>query len=401
MIDLKKHTSIALGYFFLVGLLGLFLRLFFVTSVPANYRYFVHAHSHIALLGWVYVGLTTLIYKLYFSDTKKAPIYRRIFWFTQITLLGMLATFPFQGYALFSIIFSTLFLVASYFFAWFVFKNIPEHFKKNWSFKCIKAALWYMIFSSIGPWALGGIMSTLGSTSIWYKLAIYFYLHFQYNGWFILTLIGVLFYFLEKHDLMPENNLLKRFYVLINSSIILTFFLSVLWTEPHFSYYLLAGAGAVFQVWAFFNLFRMLKERSSRLQKVFSPFTGFLLKLAAVFLVVKILMQLISAIPYFADLAFRYNDFVIGYLHWVFLGVISIALFAFLKATGLMRISRFVFGIYLTGFILSEILLFYRGSSLWLRLPFFEDHFITLLVVSSLLPISVGIILFRTILTKK
>lgn len=401
MIDLKKHTSIALGYFFLVGILGIFLRLFFVTSVPANYRYIVHAHSHIALLGWVYIGLITLIYKLYFTGTTKAPVYRRIFWFTQITLLGMLVTFPFQGYALFSIIFSTLFLIASYFFAWFVLKNIPKQFKKTWSYKCIVAALWYMILSSIGPWALGGIMSTLGSTSIWYKLAIYFYLHFQYNGWFILALVGVLFYFLEKHDLMPENKVLKKFYLLINSSIILSFFLSVLWTEPHVGYYLLAGAGAVLQVWAFFLLFEVLKAQSPRLKTVFSPFTGFLLKLAAGFLAVKILMQLISAVPYFADLAFRYNDFVIGYLHWVFLGVISIALFAFLKATGLMRISRPVFGIYLTGFILSEILLFYRGSSLWLRLPFFENHFITLLLVSSLLPISIGIILFRNILTKK
>ncbi len=401
MINTKKHTNIALGYFFLAALLGIFLRLFFVTSIPANYRFIVHTHSHIALLGWVYVALTTLIYHLYFSGTGKAPVYRRIFWFTQFTLLGMLLSFPFQGYALFSIIFSTLFLIASYFFAWFVIKHIPEHHKSTWSFRCVKAAIWYMVFSSIGPWALGGIMSTLGSTSIWYKLAIYFYLHFQYNGWFILALTGFLFYFLEKHDLMPGKKTLKKFFFLINSSILLTFFLSVLWTKPHFIYYLLAGAGAIVQVWAFFHLFRILKKRAGELKKIFSPFTGFLLKLTAVLLLAKILMQLLSGIPFFADLAFRYNDFVIGYLHWVFLGVVSIALFAFQKATNLLKVSSPVFGIYFTGFILSEILLFYRGSALWLRLPFFGDHFTTLLIVSSLLPISVGIILFRNTLTNK
>lgn len=114
MIDLKKHTLIALGYFLLAALLGVFLRFFFVTSIPANFRYVVHAHSHIALLGWVYLGLSALIYKMYFSEAKKGKTYKRIFWFTQITLLGMLFTFPFTGYAALSITFSTLFLFARF-----------------------------------------------------------------------------------------------------------------------------------------------------------------------------------------------------------------------------------------------------------------------------------------------
>ena len=174
MVKLKAHTNIALGYFFLVGLLGVFLRFFFVIPIPANFRYVVHAHSHVALLGWVYIGLTTLIYKMYFSEAGFGKTYRRIFWFTQFTIIGMLVTFPFTGYALFSISFSTLFLFASYFLAWFILKKTPPNYKTTFSFKFIKASLWYMVFSSIGPWALGGIMATLGSGSIWYKMAIYF-----------------------------------------------------------------------------------------------------------------------------------------------------------------------------------------------------------------------------------
>src|SRR5690606_29658736 len=174
MINLRRHTNIALLYFFIVGLLGLFLRFFFVTPLEANFRYVVHAHSHIALLGWVYIGLSTLIYKMYFPGENKGKRYLQIFIFTQITLIGMLFTFPIQGYALFSIIFSTLFLFASYFFAWFVFRNIPLHFKNTYSYKLIRSALWFMVISSIGPWAISVVMVTLGSTSIWYKLSIYF-----------------------------------------------------------------------------------------------------------------------------------------------------------------------------------------------------------------------------------
>ena len=398
MIDLKKHTNLALGYFLLVGLLGIFLRSFFVTSIPANFRYVVHAHSHIALLGWVYIGLSTLIYKMYFSEGSHAKSYRRIFWFTQLTLLGMLFTFPFTGYALFSITFSTLFLFASYLLTWFVLKKIPEKYKSSLSFKCIKASLWYLVFSSIGPWALGGIMATLGKTSIWYKMAIYFYLHFQYNGWFLLALCGILLYFLETKELLPSKKVFSTFFWLLNAAVILSFFLSVLWVEPHWIYYVLGAIGAILQIWAFIHFYGMIKPfwKDSRLE--FSPFVKFLLKFAGVTLVVKLLMQLLSAHPYFAEIAFTYKDLVIGYLHWVFLGMVSITLFAFLIAAGLLKLSKTVFGIYLTGFILSEALIFYKGISIWLELPFFSEYFVVLVAVSSLLPLSIGILLVKNIL---
>lgn len=397
MINLKRHTNIALGYFLIVGLLGGFLRLFFVTAIPANYRFIVHAHSHIALLGWVYIALATLIYKIYFAEAGKPAIYRRIFWFTNICILGMLCSFPFQGYALFSIIFSTLFLIASYFLAWFIFKHVPGHFKELPSYKCIKAALWYMVFSSIGPWAIGGVMATLGKTSIWYKLSIYFYLHFQYNGWFILALIGILFFLFERNKISIPEQEFKRFFRLINGGIILSFFLSILWTNPPFVFYILAAAGAVLQVLAFFKFFKILLASWKRLQFKLPPFTGMLLKICGILLVGKVLLQLLTAIPFFADLSFRYTDFVIGYLHWTFLGVISIGLFAFLKYFKLLKLPRPLFWIYFCGFVLSEVLIFHKGFSFWQRLPFLSQYASVLVGISALLPLSVGIVLINNI----
>lgn len=400
MVNLKKHTNIALGYFLLVGLLGVFLRFFFVTSLPMNFRHVVHAHSHIALLGWVYIGLTTLIYKMYFSEAREGKTYKRIFWFTQITLLGMLFTFPFTGYALFSITFSTLFLFASYWLAWFVLKKVPKIYKSTYSFRCIKYALWYMAFSSIGPWVLGGVMATLGKTSIWYKMAIYFYLHFQYNAWFVLALIGILFYFLEKQNLLPQKRHFRTFFFLLNSGIVLSFFLSVLWVEPHWIFYVLAAAGAILQVVAFYKFFVIIKKMWRDSKFSLPSFPKLLLKISGALLVVKILLQLFSAIPYFAKLAFTYTDFVIGYLHWTFLGVISIALFAFLELAGLLRIQKAAFWVFFLSFMLTEALIFYKGTALWLGLPFFADYFWILTATSSLLPVSVGILLVRNLLRK-
>ncbi|WP_029037658.1 hypothetical protein [Salinimicrobium xinjiangense] len=399
MINLTRHTNIALGYFFLVGLLGVFLRFFFVIPIPANFRYVVHAHSHIALLGWVYIALTTLIYKMHFSRAGFGKIYKRIFWFTQITLIGMLVTFPFTGYALFSITFSTLFLIASYFMAWFILKKTPPPYRSRSSFKLIKASLWYMIFSSIGPWALGGIMTTLGSGSIWYKMAIYFYLHFQYNAWFLLALLGIFFYFLEQQNLEPQKGHFKSFYWQLNAAVILSFFLSVLFTEPHWIYYVLGGTGAVLQITAFLKLWQMINPIWKQLQ--FSSFLKLLLKLTGVLLAVKLLLQLFSAIPYFANLAFNFPDFVIGYLHWVFLGVVSIPLFVFLSQKALLKLPKWIFWLYFAAFILTEALIFYKGTATWLELPLLPDYFKILAYISVFLPLTVGTLLSKNLLTKR
>lgn len=397
MIELRRHTNIALLYFFVVGLLGLFLRLYFVTPLSANFRYVVHAHSHIALLGWVYIALSTLIYRMYFTEEGKGKTYLKIFFFTQVTLVGMLVTFPIQGYALFSIIFSTLFLFASYIFAWFVFKNIPLRFRDAYSYRLIKMSLWFMIISSLGPWAISVVMVTLGSESIWYKLSIYFYLHFQYNGWFILALCGIMFYTLKNSGAIIYKKDFNQFLGLITASIILTFFLSVLWVKPPIIFYILAATGAVLQIVAFGKLYLIIKNNAEKLRKTLSPFTRFLLTLAGLFLAVKILMQLLTAVPYFVDLSYNIIDFVVGYLHLVFLGVVSVALFGFLQYFRLVQISKTTFYIYLTGFLLSESLIFYKGLAIWLALPFVSNYFAMLLVVSGLIPLAVALMLIKNL----
>lgn len=200
-INLYIHVKIALLYLLIVAVLGTSLRLFIVVDIPVTYRFLVHTHSHIALLGWVYLALTTLLYKLYLEKENVAKTYRRMYGFTQFTLLGMLLSFPFQGYALFSIVFSTLFLVASYFFAWLFWTKTAGETRRLLSYKLIKSALIFMVVSSVGPWSLGVIMNTQDSFSIWYKLAIYFYLHFSTTAGLLLFYWGCCFIFWNEKTL--------------------------------------------------------------------------------------------------------------------------------------------------------------------------------------------------------
>lgn len=375
--------------------LGILLRLFPITSVNATYKYLVHTHSHIALLGWVYIALTALIFHLCIKkDVQKK--YSILFWCTQITIVGMLISFPITGYALFSIIFSTLFLICSYWFYIFFKKNNTCK-KANYSYKFINTSLLFMVFSSIGPWALGIIMNTLGNTSHWYKNAIYFYLHFQYNGWFIFCLLGIFFFFLEKKRINIDKKTISSFYRYLIISCLLTLFLSFLWMNPPKYILVLSTLGVIYQLIALLKFHQILITIKSKTSQNLTPFLYQLLRFVYVLFIIKIILQFLSDIPYFSILISQIIDFVIGYLHLIFLGLVSLSLFVFLNYFKLLKLSEFWVKIYLLGFIMSEVLICYKGFSNWQQLSIFENYYLTLVLVSSFIPVSVFGILFQNI----
>ena len=387
MITSKKFTITALAYFLFAALLGILLRLFPIANINATYKFIVHAHSHIALLGWVYVGLTTLIFYLFIKNESKKK-YSKIFIATQITILGMLFSFPFTGYALISIIFSTLFLFCSYIF-YSYFRKHNNLNKTDYSYKFINTSLILMIVSSLGPWALGYIMNTLGSTSHWYKNAIYFYLHFQYNGWFIFCLLGLFFHFLEKkQNIFINKKTLSNFYKLMLYSCILTLFLSFLWMQPSKAIYLLAIVGGLYQILALKKLSDIITEVKHQIKRKLDLNFYKILKVIYILFIIKMLMQSLTAIPYFADLAYRTTDFVIGYLHLIFLGLTSLSLFFLLHQNKLLYLPKKWLIIYLIGFIGSEILIFYKGFCIWQQLSIIDNYYTILVSFSALIPLS-------------
>src|SRR5690606_27793204 len=117
---------------------------------------------------------------------------------------------------------------------------------------------------------------------------IYFYLHFQYNAWFILALCGVLFYLFEKYQLTIPKKEFRQFFLLLNGGLILSLFLSALWIEePPLFLYLLGGAGAILQLLGFLKFFQILKAPWQILRKNISGFIRFLLTAAAILLLGK------------------------------------------------------------------------------------------------------------------
>ena len=112
----KKLVAVCLFNFLIAALMGLALRFSFLESIGINYRFLTHAHSHVAMLGWVYLMLFTLF--VHYFILNKTKVFYRLFWLTEFSVLGMMLSFPIQGYAAVSITFSTLHILSSYYFAY-------------------------------------------------------------------------------------------------------------------------------------------------------------------------------------------------------------------------------------------------------------------------------------------
>jgi len=363
---LQADQRYALGFFALAAVFGLVLRSYPLFEIPFTYKYLVHAHSHLVLLGWVYLALQALITSQFLSHAVLKTPYRLIRWGVLVSVAGMLGTFPLMGYAPASIFFSTLFLFFTYGYLAFFLKHTPHEVRLRPSYVTVRAGIWYMAASSLGPWALGAIMATLGPASIWYRMAVYFYLHFQYNGWMVMALAGLFLFVYEQNGHTLPRQTFRPFFRLLNGGIILSFLLSTLWADPPMVFHILGALGALLQIVALGWLMRRLAKQP--LPRGFGPFLKHLAVVALVLLGAKVLLQLLSALPWAIRMAVSFPDLIIAYLHGTFLGVLSLLLLVLLAYWGGLKLGRAWMALYLVGFAVTEGLLVYRGLCGWLGL---------------------------------
>lgn len=391
----RSWLNISLIFLFVAAFLGSLLRLMSFQSVGINYSFLLHAHSHIAFLGWLYnVLFVILLYAFISGEEAKKKSYRNIFWVIQAANLGMLFSFPVQGYGPVSISFSTLHILASFLFTYRFLKDAganPDNSGKHYlSFRFIKAASFFMVLSTLGPLSLGPIIQLTGSGSNLYYNAIYFYLHFQYNGWFSFAVLGLFFWTLEnkKNNFSIKQG--KLFYTLMLISCIPACLLSFLWTKPHPVVYVTASVAAIVQLAAFFIFLTFLTRIKLQWKEPLSKWEHFLIFFSLFSFGIKVVLQAMTSLPYFADLAYTIRDFTIGYLHLVFIGFITFFLFAFLIRYGELRLSsigRTGLFLFSSGFVISELILFVQGILIWQAhslFPYFAPvlFFFSLLVLA-------------------
>ncbi len=366
----KMLLHLCLVNFLILALVGLWLRAYPLFSIGIfTYKNVLHAHSHFAFGGWIMPALFLLILK-YFPESSTLSAFRhwkRIVYMTIGSAYGMLFSFPFQGYGLISVFFSTLSIAAGLYAAFIVRKTTRQQvFSTSRSF--LRAGFAYFCISAIGPFATGPLIAMGKAGSEIYYNAIYFYLHFQYNGFFTFLVLAVLYKFIERSR--PFNNG-RSVFVLLNLACVPAYALSVLWTGPSLIVYIIGGLAALLQLPAIILLLRDIKVIRWKQQQ-----TGWLFPLAITAFIVKCVLQVVSAIPAVAQLAFQHRNYIIAYLHLVLIGFISFFIFWLIpKLGGAYQEKKFSYGIrfFAFAFFSTELLLVLQAANLfpWVWGPYY------------------------------
>lgn len=375
-INILKSIRWAFFYLLVVVILGVFLRSAFVFSYPFefDYRNVLHAHSHTAFLGWIFVLLTALISREFLPKTAEKT-YQKWFYATQFSVLGMLFSFIWQGYGAVSIAFCTIFILLSYFYAYFFLKETKNQQKENEiSFLFAKMGVFYLVLSSLGIWAIPMAIVKFGKNSDFYQGAISFFLHFQYNGWILSSIIGLIIKELQWNLRFPS--LTKKWFYGFQISVVGTLLVSWLGIFENVIWYFLGGIFAI--LWLKIMLrFLILYFQKTTEKSLFGA-------LFFSFFVLKILAMAVGCVWGISTPIFNNPDLIISYLHLNFLGIINFGLFFLLEKNNLLKISRLSFFVYLFAFIASEILIAYKGFSMLHSFSVLENYFEILFLFSIL-----------------
>ncbi len=343
--------------FLIAAILGTLLRYYIMRPFGGfNFLNWLQVHSHVMFLGWVTLALFYLVLERLEARIKNLLLFSIIVF--QLCVLAMFISFPWEGYGVMSIILLSLTMVSGFIILWYVFQNSKGDHNTGWVF--IRTAFVFMVISSMGPLALGPI-SVMGlKNTEWYNYAVYFYLHFQYNGWFFMALLGL---FLVVYSAWEEKHRdkLRRSWLLLTVAVFLTFPLSVTGHDNSRWLNLAGGAGAALQLYVIIHLL-MAYLGDKRKREGNDNFNGSLfIQLSVTALILKMFLQLISALPQLTDFIQSNRNLIIAYLHLVLIGFVSFGLlFFYLKgklnkpAIIPIRISSINL---LLGFILNETVL--------------------------------------------
>jgi hypothetical protein len=248
-----------------------------------------------------------------------------------ISAYGMFVTFIIQGYGYFSISFSIISILISWFFIFFYWFDLNKVTDKSYAPKWFKAALILMAIASFGEITLAYLMVNFSTVQDYYFGALYFFLHFQYNGWFLFVCFGLLFSYLFGKGFLPTVAINKHLFIIMAITVAPTYLLSILWLKLPRPLHLLANISGILQLLVLFYFIRLFPAVKKNIPRKITKTTRYLWTMAAIAFILKIVLQTFSIIPFFSNYAFGFRPIVIGYLHLSFLGIISFFILGYIN----------------------------------------------------------------------
>lgn len=388
----KAWFGAGFGFFLVAAILGCLLRFYWIgdfTGIP--YKHLLHAHSHVALLGWGFTLLSGgLLFTMLPRERADRTPYRWVLGLTVVSAIGMSITFCLEGYGMLSISFCTLHLVAGYLFSFYFLRDLRQ-LPASPQRRLAKWAVRWMLISTIGLWAVGPISAVLGKLHPLFYASIQFFLHLQFNGWLTFGMLAILIGWLSRRG--HQVSLSKRLFMALQLSVILTYALSVSWSTPLVIVFLLNSIGVLLQL----VVFGLIAYRFLPAIRAIDIKKGYLKKLLWIglgSLAAKIIIQSLVAIPAVAEVSYTIRNFVIGFIHLTALGSITLTLIAILVSEGLLpnfKLTVTGYLLLLWAFVSTEILLFGQGVLIWLGLGFIPSYYEFIFGCSLLFPLGLAL----------
>lgn len=385
-------SKISLLFLLVIALVGTLMRLSPFLHLPLAYDHLLHAHSHTAFQGWVYTAMMLLLANLFLSKEQiQSGKYALQFKLTVVVIVGVLVTFAMQGYGLYSIICSTLFQLLNYWFIFRFFKDarqLPASISLRW----VKTGLWLGLLSSLAPFAIGALSAKGMGGSEAYNSAVYFFLHFQYNGWFQFVALGLFIKWMEMGGVAFNPKWARQFYGLFTVAVVPAYLLSLLGMSFSQWVWVPAAMAALLQMLGLWAFYRMMVGSTKAWFSTKNKWVQTFLWFAAGSFFLKYSLQFLTVFPPIQALAFSSRNLIVGYLHLCLLGVITcflIALFFELKWLELRKSTKIGSALFLVGFLATEALLGVSGMG-W------GSALLPLLLFSGLMAVGIDLLLSKS-----
>lgn len=315
-------------FFFIVfAVLGTIIR--WKMAIPLlpslNSEYLIHAHSHIAVLGWTNVAFMALLIFFTFSqDALKRTSLKVYFWALFIVNAGIAPSFTAQGYGPISITFSTLSVVLSFWFLFIYFrsqsraeKTLPHHlfFTTGMLLYVLSAAGLVMVAMSMA--------AKIGGDDL-FNAGVYFYLHSQYNGWMIFILIGSIYSYLHRKGVRPSKKAIVWQWALLTISFLPSYIPQI--SDIGLSEWLIA----IGMIGTILNLVAIVLFLRTTVRTMLSHIDSKWLRLTYLYamlaFLIKALLEVGGSLPGLTEMVHTNRQVVIGYLHLTLLAFISVYL---------------------------------------------------------------------------
>ncbi len=404
-ITFRGWVNITLFNLFVVASIGFLMRYKILFSLPwINQRFLLHSHSHFAFSGWISQALILAITMVIFNLKWNDPIpkkYHRLLLFNLFCSYGMLISFVLQGYGTFSIIFSTLTIAVGFLFLAFCKRDISSLDKKTIWWTWLRAALWLNILSCLGTFCLVYVMVSDPVNTYLRLASVYFYLHFQYNGWFFFAIMGLFQHWLYQREIiLPKQLLLFRIFLF---TCLPAYLLSINWLafplSLHFITFAIGFVQLIGWIWFLKIVWSIRKEIVFNQPKLIL----WLFVMLMIATSIKFSLQSASGIPAIANLAFGLRPVVIAYLHLVLLGIVSLFLFSWYiinHGIAINSINKTGIIVFIIGFLLNELVLLFQGvgAIVTYHIPYTAEY---LLVAAIILVLGAGLLVFGSVFPNK